>query len=196
MSSHGGFQEEWDADQLPSQYEELALNSFHVDFLNFGGVLRTNDAERDAARAGKKKNHVAIRVGLRDPIAETYYAVRISMDVVHESVGSMQGQYSGSNAGDDEKATIEGKVILKFLKYTGPSNRTICGFEFPLRNNLTLRDMLGVATLRHMQHFKFAVISGAYIFVRGIGILVVLSVSISSKPSCCLPDVDTRWSSG
>jgi hypothetical protein len=166
MSGQGEFQEEWDAAQLPDQYWGLALNSFHVDFLNFGGVLRTNDPQRDAARAGKKKNHVAIRVGLRDPIAETYYAIRISMDVVHEEVDSMRGHFSGSNAADEEEATIDGKMTLKFLKYTGPSNRTICGFEFQLRPNLTLRNMLDVAVLRHMQHFKFAVISGAYMGCR------------------------------
>lgn len=156
----------FDATDVPEEFRAQYISQFQVEFLLGDPVVRTGNAQLDAQRAGKRKNHCIFRVTFAQPTSSGFKGAHISMDVVPDDTDSNEAVYSGSNASDN--AAIDGKMWVKLVPYDSQSFSAIKAFSFPLRrNNIRLGDILDVALSRNMHLFQFAIIRGiAYMGCR------------------------------
>jgi hypothetical protein len=158
---------EFPPDAVPDVYRDQLISQLHVEFLRFGPVVHTGNAEADAEREGKKKNHCIIRVVFSDEAAGQIKGAQIRMDVIEQDVDSNQAVFHGSNA-SDEDATIDGNMKVKVVKYANQSNSAVTSFPFSIRGTVTLGQLVDVALAddKRMDLFKFAIINGAYMGCR------------------------------
>jgi hypothetical protein len=157
----------YDPAEVPEALRNKVIAQFHVEFLQFGPVIKTNNPALDDERLGKKKNHVIFRVVFAQPTGTGHKGAHIRMDVVIKDTASTEGVYHGSNA-SDEPASTDGRMTVKIVQYDDASRSTVRSFRFNVGPNVTLGRLLDVALhpSRRMDLFKFAIITGAYMGCR------------------------------
>ena len=97
MTHQMSWRREWLATELPQKYRAQVINHFTVEFLNSSEVISTNNPQLDAAREGKKKNHVVFKVNFLPPRVSDFVAARISMEPSPDDVGSNEAVHAGSD---------------------------------------------------------------------------------------------------
>ena len=158
---------EFSPDEVPGEFRDQLISELHVEFLSFGPVVPTGNADADAEREGKKKNHYIIRVIFRHQTQGGIKGAQIRMDVVEKDTGSNKVVFHSSNA-SDEDATIDGKMLMKVVHYANQLNSAVTSFPFNIRENITLGQLVDVALAddKRIYLFKFTIISGAYMGCR------------------------------
>jgi hypothetical protein len=149
--------------QVSDEFRNQLISELHVEFLSYGPVHSTGNADLDAEREGKKKNHCIIRVVFRQQTQEGFKGAQIRMDVAYEDLGEQEA-YHHNNMAPDNASFEAGQMFVKIVRFANQTKRAIISFRFDIRGNVTLGQLLDVAIggSKPMYLFKFAIINDAY----------------------------------